>query len=132
MKTSSIWLVIVLLIQLPACKKEVISNSPADTTSAQNAAAKNLSEKKGCPIVNPSNFVSRITNPYFPLAPGTSFHYVNRIIEDNETSYEDINVQVSTDTKLIEGVKCQVVHDVVKVKGEVTEDTYDWYAQDKA
>ena len=38
---------------------------------------------------------------------------------------------VTSDTKLILGVPCTVVHDVVKVNGKITEDTYDWYAQDK-
>jgi hypothetical protein len=33
---------------------------------------------------------------------------------------------------MITGVHCRVVHDVVKVEGNVTEDTYDWYAQDKS
>jgi hypothetical protein len=29
------------------------------------------------------------------------------------------------------GVRCVVVHDVVKRNGRVAEDTYDWYAQDR-
>ena len=57
---------------------------------------------------------------------------VNRIIEGEDTSYEQIEVSVSTDTKIIAGVQCREVHDVVKVSGGVTEDTYDWYAQDKS
>jgi hypothetical protein len=27
------------------------------------------------PAVDPANFVSRIDNRYFPLVPGTAFHY---------------------------------------------------------
>jgi hypothetical protein len=32
-------------------------------------------------------------------------------------------------TKMINGVKCVEVHDVVKGEGSAIEDTYDWYAQ---
>jgi hypothetical protein len=132
MKTPSVLLVLVFIIQLSACKKEVISNSTGDLTLAQNLSAKNLLIKKGCPVIEPSNFVSQITNPYFPLVPEKVFHYLNRMIDGEDTSYEHIEVSVTTDTKIIEGVHCRVVHDVVKVEGEITEDTYDWYAQDKS
>jgi len=37
---------------------------------------------------------------------------------------------VTSDTKVILGVTCVVVHDVVSSGGQVVEDTYDWYAQD--
>ena len=33
-------------------------------------------------------------------------------------------------TKVIQGVTSVVVRDTVRVGGEVTEDTFDWYAQD--
>jgi hypothetical protein len=127
MKTSSVLLLFVFVIQLAACKKQVISNSTGDLTLAQNASA-----KSACPVIDPSNFVSSITNPYLSLIPGTVFHSVNRIIDGTDTSYEHIEVSVTTDTKIIVGVHCRVVHDVVKVEGNVTEDTYDWYAQDKS
>jgi hypothetical protein len=38
---------------------------------------------------------------------------------------------VTHDAKVIMGVTCVVVRDVVREKGVVTEDTFDWYAQDK-
>ena len=34
-------------------------------------------------------------------------------------------------TKVIEGITATVVHDVVRKGGRVTEDTHDWYAQDR-
>ncbi len=34
-------------------------------------------------------------------------------------------------TKVIEGITTTVVHDVVLEDGDVTEDTHDWYAQDR-
>jgi hypothetical protein len=61
-------------------------------------------------------------NPYFPLIPGTRWVY--------EGGDETITVTVTEDTKLIEGVTCLVVNDLVEVEGQPIEDTDDWYAQD--
>jgi hypothetical protein len=77
------------------------------------------------------NFVKGINNPYFPLVPGDTYHYVNTITEGKDITTQDIEVTVTKDTKVILGVTCEVIHDVVKEDGKVTEDTYDWYAQDK-
>jgi hypothetical protein len=126
MKTVSLLLGLVFIIQCTACKKEVTNSSTGKATAVENDAAKTT-----CPV-DPSNFVTGVTNPYFPLVPGKVFHYINRIMEDNETTYENIEVTVTSDTKIIEGVHCAVVHDMVTLEGEVTEDTYDWYAQDKS
>jgi len=126
MKKFSLPLVLIFTILLTGCKKEINPSSINNTTLASNVAA-----ESACPI-NASNFGSSITNSYFPLVPGTVYHYVNRIIEGADTSYEQIEVSVSTDTKIIAGVQCREVHDVVTENGDVTEDTYDWYAQDKS
>jgi len=124
MKTFSLFLVVIFL--LSACKKEIQPNS-INSKSVSVAVA----EQSTCPAIDPSNFGSDITNIYFPLVPGTVFHYVNRIIDGADTSYEQIEVSVLADTKIIDGVTCRTVHDGVTVDGQVTEDTYDWYAQDK-
>jgi hypothetical protein len=79
------------------------------------------------PRIDPSDFQSQITNPYFPLVPGTRYEYL-------ETVFGEIfnrEITVTAETKKIMGVKCVSVHDVLTAKGEVKEDTYDWYAQDK-
>ena len=125
MKTFLLYLVVIFLFA--ACEKETQSNSINSNNS--NVAAL-TAEQSTCPAINPSNFGSSITNPYFPLVPGTVFHYVNRIIDGTDTSYEQDDVSVLADTKNIDGVDCRTVHDVVMVDGQVTEDTYDWYAQD--
>jgi hypothetical protein len=80
----------------------------------------------GCvynPNIDPANFVAAVSNPYFPLVPGTTFHYT--------APQEDIMVTVTHATKVIIGVTCTVVHDVVTDGGELKEDTFDWYAQDR-
>jgi len=79
------------------------------------------------PTILPSNFQATVDNPYLPLIPGTTYKFVEKQgkhVRDNE-------ITVTKVVKMILGVPCTVVHDVVMEKGAVTEDTYDWYAQDK-
>jgi len=78
------------------------------------------------PAVSPGDFVSVIDNRYFPLLPGTTFVY-QPVGEENVVN----TVQVTSAVKVILGVTCTVVHDWETVDGKLTEDTYDWYAQDK-
>ena len=75
------------------------------------------------PSVNPADFVAGVDNPLFPLVPGTRYVY--------QGGGETTEVTVTDDTKQILGVTAIVVRDVVSVGGEIIEDTYDWYAQDK-
>src|SRR5215470_12571595 len=67
-----------------------------------------------------------VTNPYFPLPPGTTFHFEGE--EDGIPSTDD--VIVTQDTKVILGVTCTVVHDIVYSDSVKSEETFDWYAQD--
>lgn len=62
-------------------------------------------------------------NPYWPIAIDNKWSYVG--------GDEEITVEVMSATKLIEGVTCIVVKDVVEKDGEVIEDTDDWQAQAK-
>jgi hypothetical protein len=79
------------------------------------------------PSIDPTNFVTTIDNPYFPLAPGTAYHYKG--ISDATRQTDDM---VVTDrTKQILGVTCVVVRDTVSEHGRAIERTFDWYAQDK-
>lgn len=83
-----------------------------------------LGEDPYDPVIDPANFVAGITNPYFPLTPGTTFVYQNE--------EEEITIAVTHETKEILGVTCIVVRDTVRLRdsGELVEDTEDWYAQD--
>jgi hypothetical protein len=128
MKTCKSFILLVAIISFEACKKESTQFSSINTATQNNIAETNC---KSCPEIDPSNFVKEVTNPYFPLKPGTIYYYVNKIVEDKEISTEHDVVAVTSKTKIILGVSCTVVHDVIKAEGIVTEDTYDWYAQDK-
>lgn len=84
-------------------------------------------DKSYHPEINPTDFSSTVDNPYYPLVPGTTLKYIET--DKGETSENEITV--TKDTKTIMGVKCVVVHDVVRKNGRVAEDTYDWLAQHK-
>ena len=77
---------------------------------------------------NPGNFVARVTNPWFPLLPGTTFVY--RGVKDGKKA-RDV-VTVTHNTKRIQGVLCTAVADRLYLAGRLEERTTDWYAQDKA
>jgi len=74
----------------------------------------------------PSQFVAQIDNPYLPLIPGTTLEYRGKL---DGKSARDV-FSVTQDTKVILGVTTTVIHDQVFVKGELVEDTFDWFAQD--
>ena len=81
------------------------------------------------PDVDPADFVGEIDNPFFPLPPGRTLHYEGT---DDGGVPEVDNVHVTHRTKQILGVTCTVVHDQVFDSGVLSEDTFDYYAQDKA
>ncbi len=69
-----------------------------------------------------------IDNPYFPLRPGTTLIYDGT----SEGHMEHDEVVVTNQVKVTLGVPCVVVHDTVLHDGQLIEETFDWYAQDKA
>jgi hypothetical protein len=78
------------------------------------------------PTVRAGNFVTTIDNAYWPLKPGTAFHYVG---VRGSTPQTDDEV-VTNRTKRILGIACTVVRDTVSEHSGPVERTYDWYAQD--
>lgn len=83
-------------------------------------------------FVNPLEIGSSVApNPFFPLVPGNGWVYESTFTdEEGEEVTETITVTVTDKTKLIEGVTCLVVNDLVEEDGAAIEDTDDWYAQD--
>jgi hypothetical protein len=94
----------------------------AEQYTARREVCDRLGEGPYNPIINPANFVEGVTSPFFPLTPGTTFIY--------RGGGETVTVTVTDRTKMILGVKCIVVRDVVEVDGQVVEDTEDFFAQD--
>jgi hypothetical protein len=78
------------------------------------------------PAIDPTEFSANIANSYLNYAPGTVAKYV-------QSSGDVVETDVTMDTKVVMGVTCRVVHDFLKsASGQLLEDTYDYYAQDKA
>ncbi len=80
------------------------------------------------PVIDPAQFAKAVDNPFFPLVPGTTHRF--RTMSDE--GGEEIVVTVTPETRVVAGVTCTVVHDVVSEGGQVIEDTWDWFAQDRA
>jgi hypothetical protein len=98
-------------------------NSGANAPTTQE----NTVQASYSPSINPSDFTTTIDNKYFPLKPGTTFVYQGKT---KNASERDV-MTVTHSTKQIMGVKCVVVDDRVWAHGELSEKTFDWYAQDK-
>jgi hypothetical protein len=79
------------------------------------------------PQFNPNNFVAGVTNPLFQLTPGRIQFYQGQ----SDGAAQTDSAQVLSETKSILGIAAAVVHDRVYTEGSLTEDTFDWYAQDK-
>ena len=79
------------------------------------------------PVIDPANFVGEITNPYFPMKPGTVLKYEGT--RDGVARRDEMTV--TSETKIIMGVPCIVVRDIASTDTEIVEKTTDWYAQDK-
>jgi hypothetical protein len=76
--------------------------------------------------LDPADFVARIDNQYWPMAPGTRWVYREFDFEGSQR----VTVTVVERTRTIEGIDATVVHDVVSERGDLVENTFDWYAQD--
>jgi len=79
------------------------------------------------PLPPASDFVAVVDNPFYPLIPGTIFEYRS----ETDAGIETNTVEVTHDAKTILGIAATVVHDQVFLDGELTEDTFDWFAQDR-
>ncbi len=75
----------------------------------------------------PAGFSARVDNPWFPLQPGTTYTYKGT--KDGEKAVDTFSV--TSQTKVVEGVTCVVVHDQLTLGGTLAERTDDWYVQDQ-
>ncbi len=78
------------------------------------------------PHIDPASFVENVTNPYFPLIPGTTFRFGGT----TSAGHEEGVMVVLAEHKMILGVSCTIVRDRLSVDGSLVEETLDWYAQD--
>ncbi|WP_326594503.1 hypothetical protein [Streptomyces sp. NBC_01803] len=117
-----------LTLTMAACGDEGSGEREPTTGIAQsNEATVSGSPSPGA-SVNPEDFVDRVDNPYLPLKPGARWRYEGTTDQGKEVTV----VEVTDREKEILGVHITVVRDTVSLDGEVIEDTFDWFAQDRA
>jgi hypothetical protein len=91
----------------------------------------------GCPLpqggervrLDPADFTTRITNPWWPMRPGSRWVY-RETAPDGTRQRVVVTVRAKT-KRIANGVTARVVRDVVTEDGEPVEVTDDWYAQDR-
>jgi hypothetical protein len=126
----SVPLATALITLLAACSTTAPSGSRQATPSASVTPFPAAYDRGATyqPPINPTTFVDKVDNPYFPLVPGTRWVLKAHGADAGETTI----TQVTSKTKLVMGIRCTVVRDEVDAEGRVKELTFDWYAQDSA
>jgi hypothetical protein len=77
--------------------------------------------------IDPSDFIRRVDNPYFPLKPGSTYRNVG--VKEGHRALDVF--AVTRRTRQILGVTNTVVDDRAYVDGRLEEISHDWYAQDR-
>jgi hypothetical protein len=77
--------------------------------------------------ISPDDFVTHIDNPYFPRIPGARYVYEGV----TEEGLERVEIEILSETREVMGIQATIMHDVVYLDGELIEETFDWFAQDK-
>ena len=115
---------------LTGCGAEDPPAKPADQSSSPtSAAAEAALPQSDEPVeLDPADFTADVTNPWFPLEPGTRWTY-RETTEDGEVVRVVVTATAVT-REIANGVTARVVRDTVTLDGEIIEDTLDWYAQD--
>jgi hypothetical protein len=111
-----------------ACGGGSSQSTTQETGGTATGAAATSLPKDGMPFkMNPADFTTEIDHPYWPMKTGSRWIFRET---DAEGSVSRVVVTVLDETKTIMGIEARIVHDQVSEKGEVKEDTFDWYAQD--
>jgi major membrane immunogen (membrane-anchored lipoprotein) len=127
MKRNTLLSAILALVMLAAACGGSSSGNAGGKANGTAKKTQETTEAAYSPHINPADFTRKIDNKYFPLKLGTTFVYRGKTKDATEGDV----VTVTSDTKNIMGVECVVVNDRVTEDGKLTEQTYDWYAQDK-
>jgi hypothetical protein len=128
----------ICLLLLWGCTGGTATSRSSETTSPSSpvqatppAATPAVLPTGAMPVeLDPGEFSADVTNPYWPLEPGTRWTY-REALPDGGVS-ETVVVATTKTKRIANGITARVVRDTVRVDGEIIEDTYDWYAQDRA
>ena len=119
---------VLLPVALTACGSD---GGRADSPTAGPSGSPVDLPRSDQPVpLDPAQLGPDVTNPWFPLEPGTRWTY-REVDEDGEV-LEVVVTATSATRRIANGVEARVVRDTVTLGGEVIEDTLDWYAQDTA
>ena len=80
-------------------------------------------------VLDPAHFSTRITNPWWPMRPGSRWVY--RETDANGGRQRDVVSVTHRTRRIANGVTARVVRDVATEDGELVESTEDFYAQDR-
>ncbi|QNN52398.1 hypothetical protein [Nocardioides mesophilus] len=128
MRTSTTRTATIAVCTVAAVGLGVAASAQAGGTAVHSSASAATRSTPPPPTLpRPRDFVRVVDNPYLPFVPGTRWVYKGYGEEAGERNV----VMVLHRTKVIEGITATVVHDVVLEGKKVTEDTRDWYAQDR-
>jgi hypothetical protein len=130
MRAAAVAIACVMLVGVAGgCGSGSSEPGASPPTSATAPSAASLAPIHGSynPPIDPANFVETVDNRYWPLEPGTAFHYEGTRGTTPQTDDEVITHR----TVRILGIRCTVVRDTVSEKGRAVERTFDYYAQDK-
>jgi hypothetical protein len=113
--------------KLVSPKTTTTSAAPTPTTTASIKNPLTIGANYH-PKIDPAKFTNHVTNRYFSLAPGKTLHY--RGVRDGKPTEHAFTV--THETRVVMGVRCAVISDVVTQNQSLVEKTTDWYAQDAA
>jgi hypothetical protein len=121
--------VVLMLGILTGCQEpDLVKTENLNSGTRQTAMGNARAANKAPEFPDASDFVSEITNPYLNFKVGRIFYYES----ETEDGLETNTVEITGDIKVIMGnINATVVRDKVFLDGELIEDTFDWYAQDK-
>lgn len=103
-----------------------ISNQPSKVEQVVVQKESNKQEVYN-PEINPTDFTTNITNKYFSLPVGRKLTFE----ANTKEGPEKIIIEMTAETKVIEGVTTLVYLDTVYLNGELHEVTKDYLAQHK-
>ncbi len=119
-----------VMLLAAGCKANGGGNAGPDQAGTGSGGTQDLPRGAEPVDLDPKNFSTSIDNPYWTMDPGMRWTYSET---DQEGAKQKVVVTVSDQTKKISnGVTARVVRDTVTADGAIIEDTFDWYAQDKA
>src|SRR5262245_55892309 len=79
-------------------------------------------------VLDPADFSTRITNPWWPMSPRARWVY--RETNPDGTVQRDVVTVLDRTKRIANGIRARAVQDVATEGGTPVEVTEDWYAQD--